>query len=279
MYFMLEDKYAVPSWLPHLSADEYYASDRLGASRFKAFSDSPLHYLKFSQKEDTPAMRSGRMIHKAILEQDEFFDDYVIRPDGLGAKNTKAYKAWWSDQDQSKEPITEAEFQQCAEMYEAIMSSYVSKYLTTNGLAETSVIWNHECTNGYRIKCKGRLDYLVMQDSKVDLIVDYKTCASASESKVMRSMRDYKYYLQEQHYVSGYEKAWHGDRTARILFLFQEKTAPYDVCAVMVDDESFEDGRVIYRELMDGIAECELNKSYSGRNSDIKMWRLNPGYE
>ena len=272
------DKYPVPMWFINMPPEDYYGmKDRLGASRFKAFTESPLHYLKFADKPDSPALRSGRMIHKAILEHDEFFNEYIVKPEDIGAKNTKAYKAWYADQDQSKEVITETEWQQSEAMKEAFNSSYVGHYLEDYGLAETSILWDHECENGFKIPCKGRLDYLVQQESKVDLIIDYKTCTDASPKAMWKAMKNYKYYFQEAHYVSGYREAWRGDRSARILFIFQEKTAPYDVGACMVDDETFYYALQEYRRQMELLSECFLDNNFPGRNSNIMRWSYDFG--
>lgn len=266
------DKYIGANWLPNLSAEEYYGmKDRLGASRLKAFFESPLHYHRFEDAGDTPSLRMGRMIHKMVLEYEEFFDDYIVQPSEYKTKNSKGYKDWLSLQDPNREVITEREFGQASEMLLALKGSYVGKYVE-NGLAETSVLWDWHSAEGMRIRCKGRLDYLIQQESKVDLIVDYKTCTSAKPSDVLRSMGVYKYWLQECHYVSGYRKAFKGDRDARIMFLFQETKSPYDVCAVMVDQESFELGMQRYEELMEELVVCRVEERYPGRTETVLSW-------
>jgi len=267
-----KNKYKSPKWYKDMPPNDYYSMvDRLGASRFKAFLESPLHYLKFADKPDSPALRLGRMIHKAILEYDEFFNEYIVKPEDIGAKNTKAYKAWYEDQDQHKEVISVAEWQQCEAMREAILSSYLSEYFTSKGFAESTILWNHQCKNGYKIKCKGRLDFLIKQKNKCDLIIDYKTCTDASPSSIYFAMKNYKYHYQEAHYVSGYEKACKG-RTARILFIFQEKTSPYDVGACMVDNDTFLETKKTYQDEMDNLSDCIVNKKFFGRNSGILQW-------
>lgn len=62
----------------------------LSYSSISAFKKSPLDFIKykFHKSEPTPAMEFGSMVHKLLLEQNYFFDKYVIIPNDAPKKPT-----------------------------------------------------------------------------------------------------------------------------------------------------------------------------------------------
>ena len=64
--------------------------NHLSYSSISAFKKSPLDFIKykFHKSEPTPAMEFGSMVHKLLLEQNSFFDKYILIPENAPKKPT-----------------------------------------------------------------------------------------------------------------------------------------------------------------------------------------------
>ena len=260
-----------PIFLPNLSPEMYYGNVSLGSSRLKAFAESPLHYLKYAEMPDTPSLRFGRAAHCYNLEPEYFYDEYVVLPKGL-RRGTKAYKAFKSEH-LTRAEISESDFNTIVAMNEALMQSCAKDYFTAPGLIESSLLWDYKAypespEYPFTIQCKGRLDKL-LDDGET--IIDYKTCADASLKGIKKQMKTFKYWLQEQHYVEGLKNIF-PKRNPRMIFVFQETKAPYDVAVVRVADEDFREARERYEQLMEQLALCCINHDFPGRHEGIIEW-------
>jgi exodeoxyribonuclease VIII len=64
--------------------------NHLSYSSISAFKKSPLDFIKYkyNKSEPTPAMEFGSMVHKLLLEQNSFFDKYILIPENAPKKPT-----------------------------------------------------------------------------------------------------------------------------------------------------------------------------------------------
>lgn len=245
--------------------EQYYGSDALGSSKLKAFAESPLHYHKFQMEEDTEDLAFGRAAHMYVLEGAEMFHKhYAIMPEKM-IRRGKDYEIFIA-RNPGRDIISAANFANILGMQSQLMKSGAAIYIEAEGFTEVSLFWTGKKN---KIKCKGRLDKLILREN-IDLIVDYKTTQSAEEYKCARAMSDWKYYLQEAHYGTGYHQLT--KRDCEFLFIFQEKTAPYDVCLMRMTDESSPIAYQKHLELMAKLKCCLVNKDFPGRNTGIKEW-------
>lgn len=104
---------------------------------------------------------------------------------------------------------------------------------------------------------RARVDYL-----RPDDIVDYKSARSAAPTAFTKAALDYGYHLQA---------AWYTDQArlldhpaARFRFVIQEKTPPYLVSVVELDDDYLKLGRARYREALELFAECTTSRVWPG---------------
>lgn len=68
------------------------------------------------------------------------------------------------------------------------------------------------------------------------ILWDFKTCESASPEACERSIMNYGYDIQAAHYLDTWKAATGEDRTFR--FVFQEKSAPHEICVVELGPDS-----------------------------------------
>lgn len=249
-------------WIPFMEPKEYYNIDYLGASKLKSFYVSGKNYLAYKNMPDTPSLRYGRMVHKFILEEEDFNKEYKKIPLRFKNKRTKEYKDWSSKQ--KKELITHSEFKELEKIKTALLDSYAAKYFDNIGLPETSMFWNHHTDYG-AINCKGRIDFLIPSEDEI-LMVDYKTIQDANKMSCLYAMKNYMYWLQEAHYISGYEKII--GKKARMIFVFQEIKEPYDVCVVKATDEAVFIAKQKYEQTMQDLAMAHYENKFLGKNQE-----------
>lgn len=242
-----------------LPPEEYYSDDSLGSSRLKAFAESPLHYKKFGEFKDTPQLAFGRAAHVYVLEGPEVFArHYAIMPEGM-IRRGKQYEAFVALVS-GKEIIKPEEFQHILGMREQLLESDARDLILREGYTEVSLFWEQ-----YGIRCKGRLDKLIPATDGPDIMVDYKTTVSADPAKCLRAVETYKYWLQEAHYGIGYSDITEKELDA--IFIFQEKTPPYDVCMVRVSNDAGFRAYDMQDSYMLSLAGCIERNNFPGRNA------------
>lgn len=111
------------------------------------------------------------------------------------------------------------------------------------GHTEQVIVWTDQETE---VRCKAMLDWwrpastLARHPHDRAVIVDYKTCADASTAAVARSIASYGYHVQAAWYIDALDAI---GVQAQVAFVFQEKTEPYLVNVVEVDDQALFFGR------------------------------------
>ena len=122
-------------------------------------------------KLPTPAMKLGSMIHKKVLEPDDFDKEYVV----LEEKRTKEGKKLALEYEQKGlTTYTPADAKVIDNMTLAICQHPEAHALLDKGQSEQSFWWAHSSTG---LDCKCRCDKI-----HNDTIVDLKTCSEGGAS-------------------------------------------------------------------------------------------------
>lgn len=168
----------------------------------------------------------GRAAHRAVLG---FGDEFVAIPEDLlasnGAASTTAAKAFIAAQrDAGRTPLKADECDQIEIMREVAHAR----------LAEHGIVLNPErselaaITQVDGIWCRAMFDN-VPEDPRAP-IYDFKTCEDASPEACLRAIINYGYDFQDAHYRAVWKAAT--GETREFVFIFQEKSAPHEVCLV-----------------------------------------------
>ena len=121
---------------------------------------------------------------------------------------------------------------------------------------------------------RSRFDWLPHPTPSGRLIVgDYKSTISAEPAAIAKSAANYAYHQQA---------AWYADMALALglsddvsfVFVFQEKTPPYLVTPVELDDEALRIGRLRNREAIDLYAECVRTDTWPGYTDGIELISL-----
>jgi len=127
------------------------------------------------------------------------------------------------------------------------------------GHAEQSLFW-HDAETG--ILLRSRLDVLRDKVGGPLMTPDYKTADSADPDTFARSAASFGYHMQDAFYSDG--AAALGYEKPRVLFVVQEKSAPYLVSVVELDYEARRAGRLRYRRAIRIYQECVAKGEWPG---------------
>ena len=222
---------------------------------------SPAHYLYkvTHQEEPTPALLFGTAAHKFILEEESFWDQYIMAPEV--DRRTKAGKAEWAEfleKLDGKCSITGADLETIEAMNQAILANKTAADLLKTGRHEVPITWTDPGTGEL---CKCRPDVLTEHEGK-KYIVDYKTTTSCEDGSFEHSCRFYGYKLQAGMYTEG---VFHDElETYGFAFVAQEKKAPYAVRVYFCDPGFVEEGRELFHELIGKLHECKQTNTWPG---------------
>ena len=247
-----------------ISNKEYRARNGVSSTDLKHMVKSPAHfrYWKDNPEDDTPALLFGRAVHKYVLEKDDFFTEFAVAPNV--DRRTKEGKAEWllfQDQNEGKDIITSDDFEKIKAMRDALYNTpYVAKLL--EGSKELSFFMEDEKT-GVTMKC--RPDCLT-DIGDTHLLLDYKSCSDATSEQFMKDAIKLMYDMQLAYYKDildakrGFEHS--------VIFIAQEKTAPYLANVLQANEYFIKSGRDMYRTYLDEYVECEKTDNWYGLVKD-----------
>ncbi len=176
----------------------------------------------------------GSAAHSALLGVGEPF---VAIPEELlganGAASTKEAKAFIADtRTRGAIPLKAAEVAQIEAMRDAARAKLAEYSITLDpgrselaAFAEIDGVW-----------CRAMFDNVPADPTQP--IYDYKTCEDANPEACLKSIINYGYDVQAEHYLAVWKAITGEDR--RFTFIFQEKPEPHEVTLVTLSG-SFRD--------------------------------------
>jgi hypothetical protein len=191
---------------------------------------------KWEQENPKPrkVFEFGKAAHRKVLG---IGSNVVTIPSDLlasnGAESTTAAKAFRAEHEAAGSVVLKAaEVAVIDAMAKAIEDQREAKALLSEGVAEQSMAYRDPET---LVMLRGRTDWITTWHD-VPVIVDYKTCEDASPDEFRWDARKFDYHMQDSWYremLDDITGTAHG-----FLFIVQEKTPPYLVSVVQLDDES-----------------------------------------
>jgi hypothetical protein len=227
---------------------------------------TPAHYkAKVSgliADEQTPAMRLGSMIHRAILEPETVAGAWAVKPDGM-MFTTNEGKEWKAAQ--TLPIITSSEADTITGMRDSVHAHPAVKRVLANARTEVSLFANGE--DG--VLRKARIDAL---PESGNVIVDVKSCQSADPDMMAKSVVAYRYDVQAAYYLDICKLL--GIDKSEFLFVCVEKLPPYAVAVYALDQDAIEWGRKQYQRDLAAIRHCEAEDHWPSFTQDITTLAL-----
>jgi hypothetical protein len=264
-------KYGVPF-------GQYRDWPAINNSTLKHCNHSPAHMREVmtgGQKESTPAMRMGTLVHAGKFEPLLIPAAYVVLPDyhldadnvtakGLkpsNPRNTSYYRekvAQFEATNSGKEVISG---QQYADLLGVVSALEAHEGAATafgaGGVAEVSFVWTDPDTG---ILCKGRADWW---DAARGIVSDLKKADSGKPFKYVG--RNMFYHQAAAFYIDGLRTLGHDVKEFWLVAV--ESKAPYAVQAAPIDEESLNAGRARYKRALEAVRHGRTTGEWAGPDS------------
>lgn len=166
------------------------------------------------------------------------------------------------------------ELEQVNAMAEAVLSHPIARVLFKKGYGtpEVSAFWRDEPT---KVMLRCRYDWLPdPTDGKRLIVPDLKTTTDADPGKFGKSAANFGYFMQDAHYLDGLAAHDIGDESNAFVFVSVEKTRPFLVSVVQLDDEARALGRRLLRNAIDLYAQCMERDEWPGYSLAVERASL-----
>jgi len=270
---------AAPVVIDGMTADDYHA-DRtsISSSGLRAILDPgcPAQF-KYDRDNPQPPKKEfdlGHAAHLLVLGEGPELE-VIDYPDWKKVTARELRDAAYAE---GKVPLLTKDHDMVQAMADAIRKHEYAGALFApgSGIAERSIWWTDPATG---VRCRVRPDWL-KQLPGLTLAVDYKTCRDANPQALSRAVRDHSYHQQDAFYLDGIEAAGLAEPgSARFIFVFQSKTAPYLITVRELSEADRTIGRARNARALRIYAECVRTDTWpdwTGPVTDIPMISLPP---
>ncbi len=258
-----------PGIYESLADAEYRAGGGLSSTLLRQFLSAPAkaHYhVHHGSDRDTISdpLLMGLLCHALVLEPETVAARFAVMPEGLN-RQTKAGKAEYAQLLEDVGPdghVVKHDMMQHAIAVQASVMSHerASRYFAC-GQPELSV-FTKDVVTGLLLCC--RCDWLCRYPR---VIVDLKTCVSASAEVFGREAFRYGYHLQAFHYLEVCRLA--GIEVDDFLFVAVEKEPPYLCQVFRLSDVLMEWSYDTWRDGINRFAVCQSENHWPGYGNDI----------
>lgn len=174
-------------------------------------------------------------------------------------------------------PVLAAEYATVQAMAAALRQHPIAGPLFAPGTGwpETTLVWRDDPTGIMR---RARLDWLPKHRPGQRLIVpDYKTCHTADLDGLSKAVAQFGYHQQAAWYLDGIRAlGLDGGEGAAFLFVAQEKTAPYIVTVLELDETALRVGQIRNRRALQVYAHCTEHNTWPAYHDGIALVGLPP---
>lgn len=158
-------------------------------------------------------------------------------------------------------PILAGDYDTAQAMAASVRAHPTAGKLFADGTPEVSLFW----TDG-NVERRARVDWL-----REDCLVDLKTTVCAEPGEFARSCARFRYDMQHAWYLDGAAVL---DLPDRFLFVAVEKSPPYLVSVVELDEDSIAAGHARNRAALDVYEACSAFDSWPGYADGVQTIRL-----
>jgi hypothetical protein len=188
-----------------------------------------------------------------------------VQADDWRSKAAKDARA--TARDGGRVALLTAALRECEDMAIAVHADRFAGALLApgTGVPERSVFWADPVAGVNR---RAMFDWLPDGPGR-PIGVDLKTTPSAAPKHIRKSIVDYGYHQQAAWYLDGMRAV--GFEDPAFLFVFVEKTPPYLVTVVELDDAALREGDYRNAQAMEDWAECKATGEWPGYTNDIVL--------
>jgi hypothetical protein len=242
-----------PGLYSDLSLADYHAAPGLSKSDLDLIARSPAHY-RHGEREVTPAMRLGTVVHACVLEPDQWESRYV-RANGKRSKTNV-------DAAPGRVVLTADDWEICLRIRDAVWNHPTCQDLFSDGITEHSAWWIDPDT---LLLCKCRPDW-----SRSGVLIDLKTAQDASLAGFARAVDRYRYHVQAAYALDGWPTAG-GGAVEQFVFIAVEKVPPFAVGLYELAPVALRQGRRLYQRDLATVNDCLTRQHWPGYATEITV--------
>jgi len=238
---------------------DYQTVPGLNYSGAKHILVSPAHYQAWltAEREETDALRIGRLVHLASLEPTKFDARVRVMPecDRRTKEGKGIYEAFVATLKEGEETIKQKEMETVLSIAESAQAG-IEKIATGEHARKVEFIYTQKFGG---IQIKGRPD-LVLDYGDRTVVIDVKTTQDASPKAFAKDVANFKYHLQA---------AWYMQLTGAKEFYFVavEKNPPFAHAVYKLDEAAIEAGRALMVSACALYGDCNLYGTWPGYSS------------
>lgn len=237
----------------------YHGSAGASSSFIKKFLESTPARIAYERENpperDTSKMDIGSATHTLVLEPHKFPEEFAIAPlVNLRTNAGKDTMADFREKNAHKIILTEEQVNHASLMAIAIKQHPKAAKFLRDCVPEISIYWRAvsnrpECQFDQLVKC--RPDALSLTHP---LILDIKTCTSASYEAMRKAVINFRYHLSAAHYLEGVlqcEQAMHDFNLSENMgfaLICVENTPPYQVATYEISNAFLAEGLSLRNE-------------------------------
>ncbi len=241
-----------------LSNEAYHAHSAISSSDVKTVYLKSLRHWQLAPRKESAAFDLGSAVHALVLEPEKD----LVRC-GPGDRRGTA----WKDAKLAADLdgyilLPQGEYDLAKNIAHAALVQ-APEWMDRPRITEGSVFATDRIT-GVEIKC--RPDIFIPDDG---LVIDLKTCQSASPRMFSRDVHTYAYNLQAAFYLRVLQGA--GFEADRFVFLAVEKEPPYAVGIHEIDADYLETSHQIVTQMLLKIRDAKETDSYTTGWPEINM--------
>jgi hypothetical protein len=252
--------------------EQYHALDSVSHSRLELFRSSKRSYKavyveKTLTREQTEAMLLGSIVHAITIEPLEVNRLYTVAPNV--DRRTKSGKETWSEFIAScpGKTVVEADMMRKAlDIANAIKANSVFRDLFDSSChVERPVFWKCPVTG---LDCRAKPDIHKLPSN---IVVDLKTCTSASPGGFASSAARYGYGRQAAWYQWGCEIAYPEYGKPNFIFIAVSTKEPYEVGIYELSEWDLNRSRMQNEIDLAELAECMRTGNWEARHESNVM--------
>ena len=233
---------------------DYAAIPAINATAIKAGRTSMLHMrhsLTGPEREETPALRLGRLVHAAILEPDVLLPTLAVYDGNKQGNKWRDYQA----ANAGREIVTRAEAAAIGAISATVHGNERAAWLLSRTRHEAVLTWTGDKYGA----AKARLDGLA-----ADAIVEVKTTRAQTERQFAGQFCGLGYDLQVGWYAEGVCRTTGAQHSPPCWLIVVSSVAPYWCQVVRCADQDVERWRGAAVEIAAQYRECESAGKFDG---------------
>lgn len=253
---------------------DYYSVNAISASGLKAIKRSPAHYRAMMDEppDTTPGQIIGSATHCAILEPELFDTRYTVMPDGLDRRSKEGKEAYARIIASGKEALSQGAMADIRAMQEAALAHPAYARILTLAPQYEAEFYINRMGDGWReYKTKMKPDLIIPPCAEFPngLVLDLKTCGSASTREFARAAIRMDMHIQAAFYVDNLARIWSTREVPEFWWMAIETKRPHLNCLYRASAGFIDKGREEVDTLLQTYVQCLTDDEWPGYTREV----------